>query len=83
MRFVESVTLVASSLAGGVLAGLTTPRLTYFLTVPFALASIVALLRFDEPQLHKAEPGGVAAQPHRASRSRPSPDAASCCPPSC
>jgi MFS family permease len=53
VRFVESATLVASSLAGGVLAGLTTPRLTYFLTVPFALASIVALLRFDEPRLHK------------------------------
>ena len=35
--------------------GSTTPRLTYFLTVPFALASIVALLRFDEPQLHKTE----------------------------
>jgi len=55
VRFVESATLVASSLAGGVLAGLATPRLTYFLTVPFALASIVALLRFDEPRLHKAE----------------------------
>ena len=55
VRFVESATLVASSLAGGVLAGLTTPRLTYFLTVPFALASIMALLRFDEPRLHKAE----------------------------
>jgi predicted MFS family arabinose efflux permease len=55
VRFMESATLVAGSLAGGVLAGLTTPRLTYFLTVPFALASIVALLRFDEPRLHKAE----------------------------
>lgn len=55
VRFVESTTLVASSLAGGVLAGLTTPRLTYFLTIPFALASIAALFRFDEPQLHKTE----------------------------
>jgi MFS family permease len=55
VRFVESATLVASSLAGGVLAGLATPRLTYFLTVPFALASIAALLRFDEPRLHKTE----------------------------
>jgi MFS family permease len=55
VRFVESATLVASSLAGGVLAGLTTPRLTYFLTVPFALASIAALLRFDEPRLHKTD----------------------------
>jgi MFS family permease len=55
VRFVESATLVASSLAGGVVAGLTTSRLTYFLTVPFALASIAALLRFDEPRLHKTE----------------------------
>jgi MFS family permease len=55
VRFVESATLVTSSLAGGVLAGLATPRLTYFLTVPFALASIAALLRFEEPQLHKTE----------------------------
>ena len=55
VRFVESTTLVASSLAGGVLAGLTSPRLTYFLTVPFALASIAALLRFDEPRLHKTD----------------------------
>ncbi len=55
VRFVESTTLVVSSLAGGVLAGLTTPRLTYFLTIPFALASIAALFRFDEPQLHKTE----------------------------
>ena len=37
------------------LAGFTTPRLTYFLTVPFAVASIAALMRFDEPQLHKTE----------------------------
>ncbi|HEY5397427.1 MAG TPA: hypothetical protein VIL16_18740 [Trebonia sp.] len=28
------------------------PRVAYFLSVPFALASIVAFLRFDEPQLH-------------------------------
>ena len=55
VRFVESATLVVSSLAGGLLAGLTTPRLTYFLTVPFAAASIAALLRFDEPQLHKTD----------------------------
>jgi predicted MFS family arabinose efflux permease len=55
VRFIESATLVASSLAGGVLAGFTTPRLTYFLTVPFAVASIAALMRFDEPQLHKTE----------------------------
>jgi MFS family permease len=55
VRLAESVTLVASSLLGGWIANLTTPRVTYFLTVPFAALSIVAFLRFREPQLHKAE----------------------------
>jgi len=55
IRLAESVTLVASSLVGGWIANLTTPRLTYFLTVPFAALSVVALLRFREPQLHKSE----------------------------
>ena len=55
VRFAESVTLVTSSLAGGWIANLTSPRLTYFLTVPFAALSIIALLRFREPSLHKSE----------------------------
>lgn len=57
VRFTESVALVAGSLAGGWLAGLLSPRATYFLTVPFAVLSIVAFLRFREPTLHRvAEP---------------------------
>jgi MFS family permease len=57
VRLLESIALVVSSLAGGWLASLTSTRLTYFLTVPFAALSIIALLRFREPQLHKsAEP---------------------------
>jgi MFS family permease len=62
VRAIESAALVASALAGGWLAELTTTRTTYFLTVPFAALSIVALLRFREPQLHKTEqrlPQGV------------------------
>jgi predicted MFS family arabinose efflux permease len=55
IRLAESATLVTSSLAGGWIANVTTPRLTYFLTVPFAVLSVVALLRFREPQLHKTE----------------------------
>jgi MFS family permease len=55
VRIVESVALAGSALLGGVLAELTSPRLTYFLTIPFALAAVVAYLRFDEPQLHRAE----------------------------
>src|SRR5215207_1651314 len=53
IRLAESATLVASSLLGGWLASLTGTRLTYFLTIPFALLSIVAYLRFDEPTLHR------------------------------
>jgi hypothetical protein len=65
VRMVESAALAGSALAGGVLAGLTSPRLTYFLTVPLALASILALARFDEPRLHRsAEP--VALRRHIA-----------------
>jgi MFS family permease len=55
VRLVESVALVASSLLGGWLASITTPRLMYFLSVPIAALSVVAYLRFREPQLHKTE----------------------------
>ena len=55
VRVVESIALAGSALLGGVLAELTSPRLTYFLTVPFALVAVAAYLRFDEPQLHRAE----------------------------
>jgi len=53
VRFVESVSLVVSSLIGGWVAGIAGARVTYFLTVPFALLSIVAYLRFREPLLHR------------------------------
>lgn len=52
-RAVESAALVASSLAGGLLAGLLSARATYFLSLPFTLLSILALLRFAEPTLHQ------------------------------
>lgn len=54
VRIVESAAFAGSALAGGVLAGWTSPRTTYFITVPFVLASIFAFLRFDEPRLHRA-----------------------------
>ncbi len=54
VRVVESSALVTSALLGGWLASLTSPRLTYFLTLPFLALSVVAYLRFREPQLHKA-----------------------------
>src|SRR6266702_2514814 len=54
VRVVESAAFTASALAGGLLAGATSPRLTYFLTIPFVLASIIAFSRFREPRLHRA-----------------------------
>ena len=53
-RMVESAALVVSALAGGWIAGLTSPRFTYFLTLPFALLSIVFVFRLREPTLHKS-----------------------------
>ncbi|HEV7652938.1 MAG TPA: MFS transporter [Actinophytocola sp.] len=53
-RFVESMALVASSLLGGWVASLLPTRVTYLLSVPFVLASIIAYLRFREPRLHRA-----------------------------
>lgn len=59
-RMVESVAFVASALAGGVVAGWTSPRLTYFASVPFVALAMVAFLRFEEPRLHRtAEPVGL------------------------
>jgi MFS family permease len=55
VRLVESVALVASALAGGVIAQLVSLRVTYFLTVPLLLGSCLVLLAFREPRLHKAE----------------------------
>ncbi|MGY1641016.1 MFS transporter [Geodermatophilus sp. SYSU D00703] len=52
LRLVESGALVASALAGGVIAEATSLRLTYFLTVPLVLGACLALLVFREPRLH-------------------------------
>ena len=57
VRFVESAALVASALAGGLLAELVPLRATYFMTAPVVCVAAVALVRFREPQLHRAEEG--------------------------
>jgi MFS family permease len=69
VRLVESAALATSAIAGGLLAGLASPRVTYFVTVPFSLLAVVALLRFREPRLHRvAEP--VALHRHFATTLR-------------
>jgi len=62
VRAVESAALVAGALAGGAIAELASPRLTYFVSVPFAVLAIVALVRFDEPRLHHREASATFAE---------------------
>jgi MFS family permease len=54
IRVLGSLTSVAGALAGGVLAMLLEPRVTYFLTIPFMAMSVAALIGFREPRLHKS-----------------------------
>jgi MFS family permease len=63
LRMWESGALVISSLAGGWLASVTSPRLTYFLTIPFGLLSVRMLAAFREPRLHQSgEPTSLRSQ---------------------
>lgn len=54
LQAIAGISLVVSSFLGGVVGQVFSLQSVYFLTVPFALASIVALLLFKEPQLHRA-----------------------------
>jgi MFS family permease len=55
VRVIESLALVASALAGGVIAEILPLRTTYFLTAPLLVVSAAMLFRFREPRLHKTE----------------------------
>lgn len=53
VRIVDSAALVISSLAAVLVVNALDLRASYFVTVPFAIASAVVLLKFTEPKLHK------------------------------
>lgn len=55
MHAVGGIFLTVSSVAGGLLAFATDLRVPYFVTIPIALLSIVALIVLKEPKLHKKE----------------------------
>jgi Major Facilitator Superfamily len=55
VRVAGSIALVASALIGGMIAELSSPRVTYFATVPFVGLAMPALRRFREPTLHKKD----------------------------
>lgn len=69
VRMVEGAAFTTSAVAGGLLAGWTSPRMTYFVTIPFVLCSIVAFRRFREPRLHRAA-GPLALRRHVATTVR-------------
>jgi predicted MFS family arabinose efflux permease len=54
-QMVSSLALVLGALGGGALAGVTSPRFTYFATIPMLLVSTVMLLAFREPTLHEQD----------------------------
>jgi predicted MFS family arabinose efflux permease len=53
VHMVEASALVTSAILGGLLAALTSPRVTYFVSVPLVVTAIIAFRRFREPQLHR------------------------------
>jgi predicted MFS family arabinose efflux permease len=58
----NSVALTGSALVGGVIAQLASARLTYVISIPFAAAGLLMLLRFREPTLHRqGERSGMRA----------------------
>jgi MFS family permease len=50
-----SIALVLGSLLGGLVSTTFGLNMAYFLTIPFSILSLLALLKFKEPILHKSE----------------------------
>jgi len=55
VKLLNSLALIISSLTGGLVATVLSPRLAYFATIPLVTISLGALLTFKEPHLHHAE----------------------------
>jgi MFS family permease len=55
LRFYDGLALISGSLLSAFIVHFISVRATYFLTIPFALLAIVALLIFKEPKEHKKE----------------------------
>jgi hypothetical protein len=53
-HMLEAITLVISSVLGGVLAATFSARFTYFATVPLVASAAIAFARCREPKLHRA-----------------------------
>lgn len=53
VRLFSSLGGLIAALSGAAVAALTSPRVTYFVTIPVLAISVIALMKFREPQLHK------------------------------
>ncbi|MBC7546648.1 MFS transporter, partial [Candidatus Saccharibacteria bacterium] len=53
VRLLMSAGLVAGSFASSLVVSLLNLRATYYLTIPFTVISLIALLRFREPTVHR------------------------------
>jgi predicted MFS family arabinose efflux permease len=53
IRIMDSTALIIGSLLGGLIGSQFGPRASFLLSVPLAIISIIPLLLFKEPQLHK------------------------------
>lgn len=54
-RLFMSLGGLTAAVAGGLVAAATSPRMTYFLSLPIIAVSIFILFKFKEPRLHKME----------------------------
>jgi MFS family permease len=62
MHLLNSAALVGSAVAGGVIAAVASPRMTYVVTIPCAALAVLVLLRFREPRLHRAREAASLGQ---------------------
>lgn len=66
VHVVEASALVVSAILGGLLAGLASARITYFVSVPLVATAVLAFRRCREPQLHRRTERVSFAQQARA-----------------
>lgn len=59
IRIADSTALVIGALSGGIVAQFAGLESTFLWSIPAAAIAIIALMKFNEPQLHKAEPLGT------------------------
>src|SRR3990167_394871 len=55
LRMTEGASFITGAIIGGIIANNIGLRETFFISIPFILLAVLFLVRFKEPQLHKAD----------------------------